>query len=289
MKAGAEAAAAHLRLARTHYENFPVASILLPRRVRRPVAVMYAFARTADDLADEGDAAPAARLAALDAYVGCLDALRRGAPVEMPLFQALGAVIREHALPWEPFYALLSAFRQDVTQTRYRDFAELLDYCRRSANPVGRLLLCLFRADTSAHRAQSDDICTALQLINFLQDIPVDYTKGRIYLPLDEMRAHGVEAYHIAAAAQPPGWRALIQEQIVRARRMLAHGAPLARALPGRMGWELRMIVASAFVVLDKLERYNGQGAGSIRLSARDWVRIAGYVIGGLRSTTSTA
>ena len=160
-----------------HYENFPVASLLVPARFRPAVVAIYRFARAADDLADEGDAAPGERIAALDAFDAALDRIEQGDTPAGPPFPALAAAIREHGLPFAPFHDLVSAFRQDVTVTRYATFAALLDYCRRSANPVGRLLLALYRAETPANLAASDAICTGLQLTNFWQDIAIDWRR----------------------------------------------------------------------------------------------------------------
>ncbi|MBR4737802.1 MAG: squalene/phytoene synthase family protein, partial [Rhodocyclaceae bacterium] len=180
-----------------HYENFPVASLLLPRALRGAVQTLYAFARTADDLADEGTAPPAERLAALNRLQAHLDAIAADTPLPQdeftPLAVRLRAVIRQHDLPVRACADLLTAFRQDVTTTRYASFPELRDYCRHSADPVGRLLLALYRAGDAPHLlAESDHICTALQLINFCQDVAIDLQKGRIYIPQDEMAQHGV-------------------------------------------------------------------------------------------------
>ncbi|MDE2585656.1 MAG: squalene synthase HpnC, partial [Betaproteobacteria bacterium] len=175
-----------------HYENFPVASLLLPAHLRRPVEVIYWFARSADDIADEGDASPAERLAALAAYNAELDRIDAGTTPETPLFQALAPIMAVHRLPIELFRDLLSAFAQDVTVKRYADYASLLDYCRRSADPVGRLLLHLFEVATPDNLRRSDAICTALQLINFWQDIAVDWQKGRVYLPQEDLVRFGV-------------------------------------------------------------------------------------------------
>ncbi|MFZ1908769.1 MAG: squalene synthase HpnC, partial [Burkholderiales bacterium] len=193
-----------------HYENFPVASLLLPAAERAPVGVIYRFARSADDFADEGDAAPAERLARLEAYRAALHGIARGKPPAEPLFEDLARVVRERALPLEPLHDLLDAFAQDVLKPRYADFAELLEYCRRSANPVGRLLLHLFAASTPRNIAQSDAVCSALQLANFWQDVALDYAKGRIYLPQDEMARFGVGEAHIAERRCDDAWRALL-------------------------------------------------------------------------------
>jgi squalene synthase HpnC len=236
-----------------HYENFPVASLLLPAAERGPVSVIYRFARSADDIADEGDAAPVERLARLDAYRAELRRIARGEEPGEPLFEDLARVVRSRALPLEPLHDLLDAFSQDVVKPRYADFGELLDYCRRSANPVGRLLLHLFRADTPGNIAQSDAVCSALQLANFWQDVALDYAKGRIYLPQDEMARFGVSEAHIAERRCDDAWRALLGFQIERTRAMFRSGAPLGHRLPGRIGLEIRATVRGGLRVLDKL------------------------------------
>jgi len=236
-----------------HYENFPVASLLLPAAVRAPVAAIYRFARSADDLADEGELAAAERLARLDAYRAGLRRIARGEAPDEPLFAELGRVVRGRGLPLEPLYDLLDAFSQDVVKPRYADFGELLEYCRRSANPVGRLLLHLFRAATPENVAQSDAVCSALQLANFWQDVALDYAKGRIYLPQDEMARFGVSEAHIAGRRCDDAWRALLEFQVGRTREMFLGGAPLGRRLPGRIGLEIRATVQGGLRVLDKL------------------------------------
>jgi phytoene synthase len=237
-----------------HYENFPVASVLLPPAQRAPIEVIYRFARSADDFADEGDDPPAARLEKLDAYRAELDRLERGEAPATPLFADVSRIVREHALPIQLFRDLLDAFSQDVVKTRYADFADLLDYCRRSANPVGRLLLHLFRMTDERSLARSDAICSALQLVNFWQDAAVDWAKDRIYLPQDEMRRFGVGEAHLAERRCDDAWRALLAFQVERARRMLLEGWPLGRALPGRMGLEIRTTVRGGLRILEKLE-----------------------------------
>jgi phytoene synthase len=234
-----------------HYENFPVASLLLPTELRVPVAVIYRFARSADDIADEGDDPPAERLARLQAYH---DALERLDSPETPLFEDVAYVIREHALSESLFHDLIDAFAQDVVKKRYADFNEVLDYCKRSANPVGRLLLELFKQTSETELEQSDAICTALQLVNFWQDVAVDYAKGRIYLPQDEMAAHGVGEGHIAEQRCDDAWRALMAWQVERTRALMLGGAPLGAALPGRVGLEIRATVNGGLRVLEKVE-----------------------------------
>jgi squalene synthase HpnC len=238
----------------SHYENFPVASLLLPPRFRHPIALIYRFAREADDLADEGDAPAPSRLEQLERFSEQLRRIERGIPPDIPWFAALATVIREHDLPVPAFADLLSAFAQDVTQQRYATISEVLDYCRRSANPVGRLLLHLFRRASDRNFQWSDSICSALQLVNFWQDVAIDYSKGRVYLPQDEMKRYGVTEQHIAERRCDDAWRALIQFQIDRARGMLQSGAPLGRTLPGRIGLEIRATVQGGLRILEKLE-----------------------------------
>jgi squalene synthase HpnC len=258
-----------------HYENFPVASLLLPRRLRQPIALIYRFARGADDIADEGDDPPAARLQKLAVYSAELDRIEAGQLPEAPLFRALKAVIEQWRLPLRPFRDLLDAFSQDVIKSRYANFAELLDYSRRSANPVGRLLLYLFDAATSQHLRWSDAICTSLQLINFWQDVALDWQKGRIYLPVDEMARYGVDEQNIASANTDESWQRLLRFQIERSRNMLESGAPLGAALPGRVGLEIRTIVAGGAAILHKLEAANGDMfRHRPTLNSFDWARI---------------
>ena len=259
-----------------HYENFPVASILLPPRLRWPVSVIYRFARTADDFADEGDAPPAVRLAALDGYRAELDRIEAGAPPNAPLFADLAQVIRAHGLPIGLFRDLLDAFSQDVVKQRYATFAEVLDYCRRSANPVGRLLLHLFGAAHAPNLERSDAICSALQLINFWQDLAIDWRKGRVYLPREDLDRFGVSEAQLAAGDTGGGFAALMRFEVARSRAMLESGAPLAVSLRGRVGLELRMIVQGGLRILDKLAAVNGDVFGRRPvLGAFDWPLMA--------------
>lgn len=237
-----------------HYENFPVASILMPRRLRKPVAAIYHFARAADDIADEGELPDEERLAQLDAFRAELARIEANGTPLTPLFQNLAAVIKEHVLPIQPFYDLLDAFSQDVVQKRYANFDELLDYCRRSANPVGTLLLHLYGEATPVNIKHSDAICTSLQLINFWQDVAKDYAIGRIYLPLDELAQYGVSEGQIARGIVDDAWRSLMRFQVERARAMMLSGAPLGSILTGRIGMEMRMIIAGGLRILSKLE-----------------------------------
>ncbi len=236
-----------------HYENFPVASVLLPANLRAPVEAIYAFARSADDIADEGDAVPVARLAGLNDYRRELHLIEQGKPTSIALFAPLARAIAAHALPIQYFRDLLDAFSQDVGTTRYADFDELRDYCRRSADPVGRLMLCLFQAHDDVRVEQSDAICTSLQLINFWQDVAIDWAKGRVYLPLDELARFGVSEAQIAHGTVDDNWRALMRFQVDRARKLMISGAALPLSLPGRIGWELRLIVLGGLRILDKI------------------------------------
>ena len=248
-----------------HYENFPVASWLCPPRLRPPIAAIYHFARTADDIADEGDAAPAQRLADLAAYRADLHAIARGAhpsPRWPAVFTPLAAQMRAFALPLQPLDDLLSAFAQDVAKTRdgaaYADMAELLDYCRRSANPVGRLLLHLYGVTGDEALAESDAICTALQLINFWQDLSVDIPRGRYYLPLAECAVHGIvisdPARQFATLKSDEKTTNLIAACAHQASVSMQKGLKLVHRIPGRAGWELRAVTQGATRVLDKID-----------------------------------
>jgi squalene synthase HpnC len=253
---------ASLTVADTHYENFPVASLLLPPHLRHTVTVIYQFAREADDIADEGDASEAERLLALKGYEDELLLIQAYIQPERPLFKALQSVVKTHKLQVQPLLDLISAFKQDVVKTRYANFEELLDYCRRSANPVGQLMLQLYASDTPQNRLWSDQICSALQLINFYQDIAIDLQKhgktGRIYLCQDEMQAAEITEQDLRNQRLDAAWQAFFLYNIERAERMLLAGKPLGRHLPGRIGLELRMIVASGERIIYKLKRCRG-------------------------------
>jgi squalene synthase HpnC len=236
-------------MAVSHYENFPVASLLLPAPLREPVEIIYRFARSADDIADEGDDRPQMRLDKLNDYRAQL------AAPSTPLFRDVEKIIREHGLPVQLFADLLDAFTQDVTRKRYDDFPQLMEYCRRSANPVGRLLLHLFKRTSDLELRQSDAICSALQLINHWQDVDVDYVKdNRVYLPQDEMARFGVGERHLREKICDPAWQALMKFQVERARNLILEGAPLGRVLPGRVGLEIRATVQGGLRILEKIE-----------------------------------
>jgi len=240
-----------------HYENFPVASVLCPPHLRPAIAAIYWFARTADDIADEGDALPQTRLDDLAAYHADLMATAAGlspSPRWAAVFDPLGPVITQFALPVHLLADLLSAFEQDVVKQRYASQAELLDYCNRSANPVGRLLLHLYGVHDGDSLQMSDNICSALQLINFWQDLSVDIPRGRIYLPADAWARHGVDETQLLALASNPATTKLIADCVQSARAAMLNGSPLVKRIPGRGGWELRMVVQGGLRILDKIE-----------------------------------
>lgn len=261
-----------------HYENFPVASLLLPPRVRRPIESIYAFARTADDFADEGDLSESERLDRLNAYEAQLDMIDAGGTIADPLFAELAVNIRLHNLPVALLRDLLSAFKQDVVKTRYANFPELLDYCRRSANPIGRLLLHLFEVTDEQQLAMSDQVCTALQLINHWQDVGIDWHKndgGRVYLPQDEMQRFGITDKDIANRVASPAWRTLMAFQVERARALMMQGSPLQSTMRGRFGLELRLMIAGGLTIADKIDDIEGAVFHRRPTVTRfDWLRI---------------
>jgi squalene synthase HpnC len=259
-----------------HYENFPVASILLPRRLVPAVEAIYAFARSADDLADEGDATPAQRLAALTAYRDALDGIERGDTPADPLFARLAGIVKQYELPLAPFYALLSAFMQDVVTTRYDDYDAVLDYCDRSANPVGQLMLALYGKADADNIVASNAICSALQLTNFLQDVAIDRLKDRIYIPLDDLRRFGVGPAQLDSWQADPRWQALMAFEVGRTRALMLDGAPLAKRLRGRIGWELRFVVQGGLRILEAIEQANYDVfLHRPKLNKRDWLIVA--------------
>jgi squalene synthase HpnC len=256
-----------------HYENFPVASILLPRRLRRPVEIIYHFARQADDFADEGDIPHAERLAKLDAFRAELNRIGAGEAPQTALFHDVAKIVQQYRLPLQLFHDLLDAFTQDVTKKRYANFEEVMDYCRRSANPVGRLMLHLYDEASPQNLAYSDSICTALQIINFWQDVKKDYAIGRVYLPQDEMARFGVSEEHIAQERPDEAWRNLMRFQVERAFDMMTKGAPLGSILTGRIGLEMRMIIAGGNRILHKLQTVNyDMFQRRPVLRAHDWI-----------------
>ena len=264
----AAAYASCARDARTHYENFPVASWLVPRDMRHHVAAVYAFARAADDFADEGQRPIEERLRLLDGWLCRLRNIAPGSPPDLAMrpaapgepsntpeiFVALGATIREKDLPSSLFEDLLSAFRQDVTVTRYASWADVMDYCRRSANPVGRLVLRIAGYRDARLDGWSDAICSGLQLTNFWQDLKIDFDRGRIYLPEEEMRAHGAAEGDLAGAAMSEPWTRAAASAVARTSVLMDEGRPLCDAVRGRLGYELRATWLGGTRILDRLE-----------------------------------
>ncbi len=264
-----------LHMAQSHYENFPVASRLLPKHLRQPIAVIYAFARRADDFADEGDLTPDERIAALENFENKLNLIEENKETNDNTFIALADVIKQHQLPISLFHDLLIAFKMDVTKARYANFGEVMEYCRYSANPVGRLLLHLNNAATPKNLGYSDSICSALQLTNFLQDISQDLEESdRIYIPQDEMKQYGVSENDILNKLTNPSSHRLIQFQIQRARKLMQAGAPLGKVLKGRMGLELRMTIMGGSRILYRLNQQHDDVFSRPRLSKWDiaWV-----------------
>jgi len=270
-----------------HYENFPVASILLPKHLRQPVAAVYRFARSADDIADEGNASPEVRLAQLQAYDDALTDIASGRPVMAELASIFEPLRLQHehiGLPLEPCHALLSAFMQDVHQTRYATYTDLLDYCQRSANPVGHLMLFLFNASTLETLTMSDAICTALQLTNHWQDVAIDGAKqpARIYLPLDELAMWGYDCSDILTGAamrnDPTRWAEFMAFQTARVRALFDAGSVLPSLL-GRQSWrigqELRLTVAGGREILTKIDSVKGDVYNHRpSLGWRDWLPL---------------
>jgi squalene synthase HpnC len=238
-----------------------VASWLCPPQLRPPIVAIYRFARAADDIADEGDATPEERLADLAAFRADLMAIAAGrtpSPRWPEVFGPLAGQLTRHRLPVPLLADLLDAFAQDAAQTRYADRSQLLDYCRRSANPIGRLLLHLYGIDDAGALARSDAICSALQLANFWQDLGVDASRGRLYVPSTDARRHGVSIEELLARRDSEAVHALVAELVAWARELMLSGAPLVDAIGGRAGWELRFVVQGGLRVLEKIDRLGG-------------------------------
>jgi len=281
----AGAYAACERIACQHYENFPVASRLLPAPMRPHIAAIYAFARAADDFADEGDLAPAERLALLDDWgnrlkasagagsesrlappkpnrgsdvrqtIAIRGASEGGNPQADAIFLALGETLRAHALPLSLFEDLLHAFRQDVTTTRYETWADVMAYCRNSANPVGRLVLRVAgRVDPRLDRA-SDAVCTALQLTNFWQDVERDWQKGRLYVPREACDRFGAREADLNARVLTPAWRNVLSDMVARTRALFDEGRSVCDSVEGRLRYELRFTWLGGRRILDRLEQ----------------------------------
>ena len=261
-----------LRIARQHYENFPVASVLLPARMRRPIAAIYAFARRADDIADEGTLDDATRLDQLQQMAADVNACSLGTPPEDPVYIALADSMARFQLPVELFHDLLEAFKQDVNKKRYADFGEVMHYCRRSANPIGQLLLHLYGQTDRLSLGYSDALCSALQLINFYQDLAQDYDEmDRIYIPQDEIRAAFVNESYFKNRITDGPMILLMRKQYQRANKLLNAGAPLGKKLKGRFGFEIRLITAGGSRILQKLDAQDDVFSRP-RLGLHDWL-----------------
>jgi squalene synthase HpnC len=242
-----------IQIARAHYENFPVASLFLPANLRPYVAAVYAFARTADDFADEGELTDAERLHALDDWQKKLDACYEGR-ADHPIFIALQEVIHQKKIPKQLLSDLLTAFIMDVTVHRYRTFEDLLEYCRHSANPVGRLVLYLFDDASERTFELSDNICTALQLANFWQDVGLDVGKGRIYIPLEDMERFGYTESGLDQRVASAEFKALMKYEVERTKELFEKGRPLLALARRELRFELTLTWNGGMTILRKIE-----------------------------------
>lgn len=257
-----------------HYDEFPVARFLVPKRLRAPVGVIYRVARTADDIASENSFAPAERHLRLADFRAGLDAVAQGYPAQVHpvLFEKLATTVKEYALPLWPFYDLVSAFDQNIDTTRYDDWPELMDYCRRSATPSGRLMLHLLDLSTPQNLIDSDALCTGLQLVNFLQDAGIDWAEGRIYFPVSDLKRFGVTERHFREQLCDDAWCAFMRFEVSHARGIIVGAARLAARIPGRLGFELCSVVQGGLRILEKIERarYNVFSRRPV-LTSSDW------------------
>ncbi|WP_238701230.1 squalene synthase HpnC [Mariprofundus erugo] len=265
-----------MAIARQHYENFPTASHLIKADVRPAVAAIYAFARHADDLADEGDLSAKTRLKQLDAWETLLERAEKSQPVDQPIFTALADAIRSHQLPVEELYNLLIAFRMDVTLYAYASISELLFYCRHSANPVGRLMLALHDIHSTEAKHYSDRICTALQLINFWQDLSIDLPRGRCYIPEEWLSPYQFEARQLLAGEiSSQQFRPVFLHAIDVTRDILGEGVPLLPLLPLRLRFQIAATLRAGFTLLDRLGQLEDPLHQRLTLSRADWFKLA--------------
>lgn len=277
-----------------HYENFPVASWLLPKHLRQPITHIYWFSRSADDIADEGDHSDSWRLQQLAAYREALSQIKQGSlhlPPSDPrykIFTPLATVIEQYQLPVYLFADLLTAFEQDITVKRYQSYEQIHQYCRHSADPVGRILLHLYQELRPDSLRMSDAICTGLQLTNFWQDVAIDWEKDRVYLPLDALNAHQLDESYIqrrcqqqpTTSQQDLQWQQLMQEQVRYARSLLEQGKPLVQRLPGRIGLELKMIILGGLRILERLDQVQYDVfTARPKLGKTDWLRLGGRLL----------
>lgn len=245
-----------LNLSKNHYENFPVVSFLIPKHLRKDVAIIYWFARTADDFADEGNLLPEDRVKKLNDFENRLTCLLNG-NYENDIESILSRTIKERNLTQKYFYDLLKAFKQDVVKKSYKNFEELLDYCKYSANPVGRLILELNNIRNEEAFCYSDKICSALQLTNFYQDIKIDYLKGRIYLPEDEMAKYMIEKKVFELSENSLNLKELLKFNIARTKKMFEEGRGILKFLKGRVNYEIKWTILGGEEILKKIERNN--------------------------------
>lgn len=277
-----------------HYENFPVASWLMPKHLRQPITHIYWFSRHADDIADEGEHSDEWRIAQLQSYREALAQIDAGQllfsaeDARHTVFAPLLPTIKTHQLPIQLFNDLLTAFEQDIRVKRYEDYTQLYEYCQHSANPVGRILLHLYHELSADSLQMSDAICTALQLTNFWQDVAIDWQKDRVYIPLDQLQHYGLDEHYIAArcahqattAAQDVQWQRLMQTQLQLTRELFHRGSPLVKRLPGRIGLELRMIVLGGLRILERLDQVNYDVfQARPKLGKADWLLLGGRLL----------
>ena len=241
-------------LTMNHYENFPVASFLIPKYYRKDVAIVYWFARTADDLADEGQIDSIKRLEELNKFENEFKKSLNGESTNF-YFTQLSKIICDRKLPTKYFFDLLSAFRQDVVKNEYQDFYEIENYCSRSANPVGRILLGIFNINEEEAIISSDKICTALQLTNFFQDTVIDIEKGRNYYPQNEMKMFGVLQKMFELKENNPNIKALVKHNVERAQSLFDEGKNLIKYLNGRFKIEIKWTIAGGEKILDKIRK----------------------------------
>jgi squalene synthase HpnC len=283
-----EAQAYCARLTRTHYENFSVVTWLTPRPLKPAFEAIYAFCRWSDDLGDEvGDRDRSTELLAW--WRGELRRVYAGGP-RHPVMVALAPIVRQYGIPIGPFEALISAFEQDQRVLRYETYPEVLDYCTRSANPVGQLILYLAGAHTPENVRLSDATCTGLQLANFWQDVARDFAIGRVYLPLEDLRRFGVAEADLAARRFTPAFRELLGFEVDRARGLLREGWPLARRMPGKLAVDVDLFSRGGLAILDRIaaqgydvlsRRPEVGKAAKLGLLARSALAGVGRAIGG--------
>ncbi|RPI72372.1 MAG: squalene synthase HpnC [Ignavibacteriales bacterium] len=245
-----------ISFAKNHYENFPVISFLIPRELQKHIAVIYWFARTADDIADEGNLSEEERLKQLNEFENNFTRTLNGNP-QNDFEYALVETIRDKKLNPSHFYNLLKAFKQDVVKKRYQNFNDVLDYCRNSANPVGRLILELFNVRNEEALQLSDKICTALQLTNFYQDVQLDFQKGRIYLSMDEMHKFSVSEKSFELSENSLNFQQLLRHNISRTEKMFDEGKGLLKYLSGRLKLEIKWTILGGEAILNKIKKDN--------------------------------